>query len=161
MEIYSEDHEPPLKVKKVWTLDGRELDRICSAGGKDLWAFSDPYPEPSDTNHWGAVLPPHDSYTRMGWFDWEELFNTFHFTRFFSENPLSAWDNLEDGQPVLACVAEAGTLLSPGVFLKAGKSALFTDLDCDQVRFPSGPPMYKGAPGTPVIVPLAPKEDGE
>lgn len=159
MEIYNKEHEPHHKVQAVWTLDGRKLERTCGDGGEELWAFHDTCPEPSDTNHWGAVLSPSNSYARCGWIEWEELFDTFHFTRFFSENPLSAWDNLEDGQPVLACIAETGTLLSPGVFLKAGKSAFFTDLDCDQIRFTSGPPMYKRTPGTPVIVPLVVKED--
>ena len=158
MEIYNKEHEPHHKVQAVWTLDGRKLERTCGDGGEELWSFSSPYTEPSETNHWGAVLSPSDSYTRYGWAEWEDLFDTFHFTNFFSENPLSAWDNLEDGQPVLACVAEAGTLLAPGVFLKAGKSAFFTDLDCDQIRFTSGPPMYKGTPGTAVIVPLVAKE---
>lgn len=89
---------------------------------------------------------------------WEDLFDTFHFTCFFSENPLADWDNLEDGQPVLACVMESGTSPSPGVFLKAGESAVFTDLDRDQIRFPGSPPMYRRTPGTPVIAPLAVKE---
>lgn len=105
MNIYSKKHRPPLKVRKVWTLDGRSLEKINGDGGEDLWAFCDPYIEPYNTNHWGAVLPP-----------------------------------------------------SPGVFLKAGESAVFTDLDCDQIRFPSGPPMYRGTPGTPVIAPLVVKE---
>jgi hypothetical protein len=154
METYSKKHEPPRKVRKVWTFDGRRLERICGDGGEELWAFCDPYMEPSDTNHWGAVLPPSDFYARIGGVEWEKLFDTFHFTRFFSENPLSDWDDLEDGQPVLACMMESGASLSPGVFLKAGESAVFTDMDCDQIRFPSGPPMYRGMPGTPVIAPL-------
>lgn len=161
MEIYSKEHEPSHKVERVWTLDGRRLDSIYGDGGEELWAFHDTCPEPSDTNYWGAVLSLSNSYARMGWFEWEDLFDMFHFTLLFSENPLSAWDNLEDGQPVLACVKETGARPSPGVFLKAGKSAVFTDLDCDQIIFPSGPPMYKRTPGTAVIVPLVVKEGGK
>ena len=158
MEIYSKKHMPPLKVRKVWTLDGRSLERISGDGGEDLWAFYDPYTEPYNTNHWESVLPPSSPYARRGWIKWEELFDMFHFTRFFSENPLSDWDNLEDGQPVLACMMESGASPSLGVFLKAGESAVFTDLDRDQIRFPSSPPVYRGTLGTPVIAPLAVKE---
>lgn len=116
MEIYNKKHRPPLKVRKVWTLDGRSLERISGDGGGPV----------------GVLRPLHGAPQHQP---------------------------LEDGQPVLACMMESGASPSPpGVFLKAGESAVFTDLDRDQIRFPSSPPMYRGTPGTPVIVPLAVKE---
>lgn len=161
MNIYRKNSEPPLKVQAVWTLDGRKLRRIFGDGGEDLWALGNPIIEPYESKHWGKVLPSSDSYAKMGWMSWEDLFDKFHFTCFYSENPLSDWDSLEDGQPVVACILEVGNLPSPGVFLKKGESAVFTDMDCDQIRFPSLPPMYRGAPGTPVIAPLVVKEGGK
>jgi hypothetical protein len=76
MEIYSKKHRTPLKVRKVWTLDGRSLERISGDGGEDLWAFYDPYTEPYNTNHWEAVLPPSSPYARRGRIEWEGCWGT-------------------------------------------------------------------------------------
>ena len=159
MDIYSKEHRPHSDVKEVWTRDGRKIVRFCDDNGDPVWGPEGPYHEPRTVGYWMGAFDAFKYTEEYGWMTWDSMFDRFHFTALFSENPDTAWDGLEDGWPVLIVFAESESPSTPGVFLKAGESAVFTDLDRDQVRFPNRHPVYRGEGEIIRILPLVVKED--
>lgn len=159
MYVYTKEHRPYHNVKELWTLDGRKVVSIFNDHGDPVWKLEAPFLEPSEVNYWMGVLDTFQGDEDSGWMTWESMFEQFHFTKLLSENPDATWDGLEDGYPVLVCFLEKETPSVAGVFLEKGESAVFTDFNCDQIRFPNRPPIYRGKGEIIEIVPLAAKED--
>lgn len=159
MEIYSKEHRPSGDVQEVWTRDGRKIVRSYDDTGDHVWMPEGPFHEPREVGYWMGAFDAFQDSEEYGWAAWNALFDRFHFTALFSENPDAAWEVLEDGWPVLVVFVESESPSTPGVFLKAGESAVFTDLNRDQVRFPNRHPVYRGEGEIIRILPLVAKED--
>ena len=159
MEIYSKENHPSGDVQEVWTRDGRKIVHSYDDTGDHVWMPEGPFHEPREVGYWMGAFDAFKDSEKYGWMTWDSMFDRFHFTGLFSENPDAAWEGIEDGWPVLVVFIESESPSTPGVFLKAGESAVFTDFNRDQVRFPNRHPVYRGEGEIIRILPLVAKED--